>query len=107
MQGTALDQDELREILFTVNGNCGYPLADALKMQYAALDGWDDEVFETSRPTANIRLEVRRSASVQSIGGIKPFPQWLSYQGWGAQVGVDALISFRGLLIGPTDSNSN
>jgi len=109
VQGTALDQDgsELREILFSVNGKCGYPLGDALKKQYTTLDGWDDEMFDTPGSTINIRLEVRPPASMRSIGGIKPFRQWLPYQGWGAQVGVGTLISLRGLLIGPTDSNKD
>ena len=59
MQGAALRSHELREILFSVNGKCGYLLDNALKQQYTGLDGMDDRVFDNPEPTVNIRLEVR------------------------------------------------
>jgi len=62
-QGAALHPHERREILFSVNGKCGYLLAGALKKQYTGLDGKDERVFTDFGPTANIILEVRPPAS--------------------------------------------
>ena len=57
----ALRPHEQREILFSVNGKCGYRLEDALKRRYIGLDGRDDRVFVDLEPTINIRLEVPQS----------------------------------------------
>ena len=92
MQGTPLPPNELREILFRVNGKCGYPLDGALKKQYTGLDGRDDKAFDNPGPTADIRLEVCSSASARSDENIESLSQWLPYPGWGAQVGTDPFI---------------
>jgi len=58
-QGAPLRPRELQEILFSVNGKCGYPLRDALKKQYTGLDERDEKVFPDYGTTTNVRLEVR------------------------------------------------
>lgn len=58
-----LSQCDLQEtILFSVNGKCGYPLADALRKQYRGLDGRDDKMFVDFKSSISLRLEVRRLA---------------------------------------------
>lgn len=63
-QGNFLHPHKLQEIPFSVNGNCGFPLVNALKQQYTGLDGGYDEVFANSEFTADIRLEVCSLLSV-------------------------------------------
>jgi len=50
-------------ILFSVNGHCGYPLSDALKEQYAGLDGKGDKIFVDFKSPA-LRLGVCPSTLV-------------------------------------------
>jgi len=74
-----LSRRELEEtILFSVNGKCGYPLADALRGQYAGLDGKDD-TFVDFKPTASLRLEVCSSLPARSGGDLDSCLQWLPY----------------------------
>ena len=46
-------------ILFSVRGQCGYPLRDALRKVYTGLEGRDDKVFIGFDRYISIRLEVR------------------------------------------------
>jgi len=83
-----VSEAELQEmILFSVNGECGYPLKDALKKQYTGLDGRDDKMFVTCKSSISIRLEVRSSTSTGSNGGLESCLQWLPYEKWTRQVG--------------------
>ena len=50
---------EQETIFFSVNGKCGYPLENALKKQYAYLDGGYEKVVVSSTSSTTIRLEVR------------------------------------------------
>ena len=74
-------------MLFSVNGVCGYPLADALKKEYHGLDGRDDKIFTKSGYSISIRVEVCSSGSTQSNDGLKSCLQWLPYEKWAKQVG--------------------
>ena len=51
-------------ILFSVNGKCGYPLANALREQYTGLDRRDSKILVDSKSSISIRLEVRPSVSM-------------------------------------------
>jgi len=55
-------------ILFRVDGQCGYPLKDALRKRYTGLEGRDDKMFESSKSSISIRLE------------------WLPYRRWTKQI---------------------
>lgn len=62
-------EQELRELItFSVNGVCGYPLAEALRKRYTGLDGRDDKVFNGFKSSISIRLE------------------WLPYEKWTRQI---------------------
>lgn len=90
-QGPPCSPHEVQEILFSVNGECGYPLKDALREQYTGLDGRYNEMFVDSR-VVNINLEVRPSMSVRFGGGFESCLQWLPYGGWAHWVSADPLI---------------
>jgi len=54
-----VSQEGLQEVIpFSVNGVCGYSLANALKKQYTGLDGRDDKMFVYCKSSIFIRLEV-------------------------------------------------
>lgn len=90
-----LSRHELEEtILFSVNGKCGYPLADALREQYVGLDGKDDMMFVDFRSDVFLRLEVRPSVPAGSNDGLDTYFQWLPYSG--RRVSADCLISLHG-----------
>lgn len=59
-------------IRFSVNGKCGYPLWDALKMQYIYLDRRDEKMFTIAESSVAIRLEVCPSALVRSNDVLNP-----------------------------------
>lgn len=62
-----LSEDELQEmILFSVNGVCGYPLADALKKRYTGLDKSGEKMFVSFKSSVSLRLEVGPSTPTQS-----------------------------------------
>jgi len=64
-----LNVNELREvILFSLNGQCGFPLGNALRKTYTGLDGRDDKVFIGSKSSISIRVE------------------WLPYEKWTRQI---------------------
>jgi len=92
-----LSQDELQEMIpFRVNGKCGYSLVDALKKQYLGLEGRDDKMFTSSKSSISIRLEVGPPAPAQSDGGLESCLQWLPYEKWTKQAGVDPHVPLHG-----------
>jgi len=59
-----LSKTDLQEMIrFKVDGECGYPLKDALKKRYTGLDGRDDKMFEDSKSSISIRVEVSLTSS--------------------------------------------
>lgn len=86
---TELDLQEI--ILFGVNGECGYPLKDALCKQYTGLDGREEKVFVGFKSSVSIRLEVRLTPRKPNDNPKFRF-QWLPYERWTRQVGIDSRI---------------
>ena len=77
-------------------GRCDYPLIDALKKQYAGFDGRDDRVLVGSKSSISLRLEVRLMDWRNRAIFLNPAFQWLPYEKWTRQVGVESCISLRG-----------
>ena len=64
---------EMQEmILFSVNGKCGYPLADALHERYTGLDERDEKMFVDSKSAITIRLEVGPSPLARPKDDLEP-----------------------------------
>lgn len=88
-----VSRHELEEwILFSVNGKCGYPLEDALKMRYTGLDGGDEKVPFDLETSISLGLDVCPSDSAESNEGLESCSQWPPYGKWTRQVGGDSLI---------------
>ena len=88
-----LSQNELQEmILFRVDGKCGYPLRDALRKRYTGLGGRDDKMFEDSKSSISIRVEVSPISSARFDDGIEFRSQWLPYGRWTKQVGIGSRV---------------
>lgn len=83
-------------ILFRVDGECGYPLKDALKKRYTGLDGRDDKMFGDSKSSISIRLEVSLTSSARLEVDLESHSQWLPYGRWTKQVGTESRISLHG-----------
>ena len=91
-----LSSSDLQEmILFKVNGKCGYPLKDALKKQYTGLDGRDDRMFVDFKSSISIRVEVRPALSMEFNDSPESRSQWLPYEKWTKQVGIESRVSFH------------
>jgi hypothetical protein len=92
-----LSQTDLQEmILFRVQGKCGYPLKHALRKQYTGLVGRDDKMFEDSKSSISIRLEVRLTSSARFDDGLESCSQWLPYGRWTKQVGTESRVPSHG-----------
>ena len=90
-----LSPQELKEIiLFSVNGNCGYPLKHALEKQYTGLDGRDQNMFVDFKSSISVRLEV--SPFSRFNDNLKFFSQWPAYEKWTRQVSADLRVSLYG-----------
>ena len=88
-----LSRSALEEmILFSVEGKCGYLLKDALKKRYTGLVGRDDQMFEDSKSSISIRVEVRLTSSARFDDGLEPSSQWLPYGRWTKQVGIESRV---------------
>ena len=88
--------DLQQTILFKVNGDCGYPLEDALKKRYTGLDGRDDKMFVDFKSSISIRLEVRLTLPARFSDCLEYCFQWLPYDKWTKQVGTESRVSLHG-----------
>ena len=92
-----LSHNELQGMIpFRVNGNCGYPLKDALRKHYTGLDGRDEKMFIDFKSSISIRLEVGLPLSARFDDGHESCSQWLPYGKWTKQVGAEPHVSLQG-----------
>lgn len=90
---------QLQKISFSVEGQKGFPLSDALGRRYNGLDG-RDEPFITIGSSVSSRLEVSRNSNVL-IHVILNFllPQFFGYPSWSCQVCFRPALAWSSILI--------